>query len=161
MRGWHLEKAFRQPYIWLNDSARMKTIFTLLIALTTFTAMGQKTLHLYGGKDREEYLGCLTCNQYEASSVWNAYGTYGFKYNAKSIWNKYGIYGSAHSNTSPFNTFATEPPAIMDKDGEFYGYFTINVSKGQRVLTKLTLEIYKHYDSIREDVSGWYEKICK
>ena len=47
----------------------------------------------------------------------------------------------------------------MDKQGNFYGYFTVNTYKNNRAEFKLALYLYKFYDEIREDVSKWYELI--
>lgn len=139
----------------------MKLFFTLALILSTIFSFGQKQLHIYGGRDHDIYLGCLNCDSYNSNSIWNAYGTYGSSYNSKSIWNSYGSYGSEYSSTSPFNSYASYPPVIVDKDGNFYGYFTTNEYKSQRADFNLALTIYKYYDLIREDVSKWYQKIFR
>ncbi len=137
----------------------MRAVFTILIILCGLTAFGQKSLHIYGGRDHDVYLGCLNCDSYNTNSIWNAYGTYGSSYNSKSIWNSYGSYGSEYSSTSPFNSYASDPPVIVDRDGGFYGYFTVNEYKNKRADFKLVLIIYKNYDLIRSDVAKWYERI--
>lgn len=139
----------------------MKTFLTVTLILTTICCFGQKQLHIYGGKDHDVYLGCLNCDNYNTNSIWNAYGTYGSSYNSKSIWNSYGSYGGEYSSASPFNSYASYPPVIVDKDGGFYGYFTINEYKTQRADFKLALIIYKFHELIGEDVSKWYENIFK
>ena len=110
----------------------MKLIFTALIILIALCTFGQKTLHIYGGKDHDVYLGCLNFDNYNTQSIWNSFGTYGSKYNAISIWNSNGNYGSNYSSISPFNSYASDPPVIVDKDGGFYGYFTTNSFKNKR-----------------------------
>lgn len=137
----------------------MKISLIAAFILSSFLSLGQKPLYIYGGKDHDVYLGCLNCNNYSSNSIWNEYGAYGSKYNSKSIWNEYGSYGSEYSGTSPFNPYASDPPVIVDKDGGFYGYFTVNEFKDQRADFKLVLIIYKNYDLIRDDVSKWYDKI--
>jgi hypothetical protein len=137
----------------------MKNFLLAFLLFGSFTTFGQKTLHIYGGKDHDVYLGCLNCDNYNSNSIWNAYGTYGSKYNSKSIWNSYGNYGSEYSNTSPFNSYASNPPVIVDKDGGFYGYFTVNAYASKRADFDLALTICKYYDLIRDDVAKWYEKI--
>ena len=47
----------------------------------------------------------------------------------------------------------------FDKEGNFYGYFTVNEYKAKRADFGLALTIYKYYDLIRDDVSKWYDKI--
>ena len=140
----------------------MKIIFSsvMLIFLLGTTSFSQ-TLQLYGGKNHDEYLGCINCGKYDKNSIWNEYGTYGNKYNAKSIWNKYGTYGNKYNSISPWNAYGTNPPIVVDKNGKSYGYFTVNEYKNKRADFEVALTIYKYYDLIRDDVSKWYEKIFK
>jgi hypothetical protein len=48
---------------------------------------------------------------------------------------------------------------IVDKEGNFYGYFTKNINKEKRADFDLVLILYKYNDLIRENVSKWYDKI--
>lgn len=43
--------------------------FLLFTALST-TCFSQ-TLHIYGGQNHDECLGCLNCNNYNKNSIWN------------------------------------------------------------------------------------------
>lgn len=130
-------------------------VFTFLITSIT---IGQ-TLHLYGGQNHDVYLGCLNCDSYNSNSIWNEYGTYGNSYNSKSIWNEYGTYGNEYNSYSPWNEYSNSPPVVVDKEGNFYGYFTLNEYKSKRADFGLALTIYKYYDLIRNDVGKWYNKI--
>lgn len=116
-------------------------------------------LYIWGGEDEEDYLGKLNASRYDAESIWNEYGKYGSKYNSKSIWNEYGTYGSDYSQYSPFNDYAAHPPVLRDRHGKFYGYFTSNRYKSKRANYGLIDVICENYESIREDVSEWYDKI--
>jgi hypothetical protein len=138
---------------------RNRLLSLCLILLTIGTAKAQ-VLELYSNDSKNEYLGCLTCTASDSKSVWNHHGTYGNLYNKKSIWNKYGIYGDNTSNFSPWNPHAENPP-IIKKDGEVYGYFTLNKFIGERVEIGLTRMIYDYYMDIREDVSKWSESVSK
>ena len=120
-----------------------------------------QTYHIYGGKSYDVYLGCLNCNPYDANSIWNAYGTYGSVYSSNSIWNAYGTYGSNYNSYSPWNAYSNDPPVIVDKQGNFYGYFTKNAFKSKRADFSLVHVLYEHHESIREDVSAWYDKIFR
>ncbi|WP_047547300.1 hypothetical protein [Psychroserpens sp. Hel_I_66] len=135
-----------------------KNIFFLFTFLISIIASGQ-TMHLYGGSNHDVYLGCLNCNSYDSNSIWNEYGTYGSSYNTKSIWNEYGTYGSKYNTFSPWNSYSNDPPIVVDKDGNFYGYFTVNAYKSKRADFELALTIYKYHNEIREDVSEWYDNI--
>lgn len=135
-----------------------------IILLSTFLIVGtiySQALFLYGGKNHDVFLGCLNCPSYDSKSIWCAYGDYGSTYGAKSIWTSYGEFGSTYSSYSPWTTYADKPPVIIDKDGNFYGYLTINKAHAQVAKTKLTNTMYEYHDFIRKDVSGWYKKLFK
>ena len=87
---------------------------------------------LFGGPGHKVFLGSLTAPKYAADSIFNEYGKYGSVYSDTSIWNPYCIYGSPHSNYSPWNPYALDPPVIVDRQGNFYGRFTINRYHPQR-----------------------------
>jgi len=82
-------------------------------------------LHIYSN-DGKTYLGKCITDKYASDGIYNTYGKYGSSYELKSIFNKYGDYGSQYSNTSAFNERATEPPKIVDNNGKFIAYLTIN-----------------------------------
>ncbi|RGQ88636.1 hypothetical protein DWY72_15695, partial [Phocaeicola plebeius] len=44
-------------------------------------------------------------------------------------------------------------------EGNFYGYFTVNKYKSKRANFDLVNIICEYYESIREDVDEWYDKI--
>lgn len=136
----------------------MKNII-LLILLAFCQAVHSQQLHIYGGSNHDDFLGSLNSSIYDSNSIWNEYGTYGNPYNPNSIWNEYGTYGNKYSSYSPWNEYAAEPPVIVDGDGNFYGYFTVNKYKPQRADFNLALIMYKYHDLIREDISKWYKKI--
>lgn len=133
-------------------------IVTLLLLLLSSVAFAQ-TLLIYGGDDNDVFLGELNSSPYSSKSIWNEYGTYGSKYNSLSIWNEYGTYGSEYSSYSPFNETAQNPPVIVDANGNFYGYFTVNEYKSKRANFALVLEIYKYNDLIRDNVGDWGDKL--
>lgn len=123
------------------------------------TSQPTTVLYIWGGKGEEDYFGKLNASRYDSESIWNEYGKYGSKYNSKSIWNEYGTYGSDYSQYSPFNDYAAHPPVLRDRNGKFYGYFTSNRYKSKRANYGLIDVICENYESIREDVSEWYDKI--
>lgn len=128
-------------------------IFLLIISIS----YGQ-TLYLYGGTNHDVFLGCINCDDYSSSSIWNEYSEYGSNYSSTSIWNEYSDYGSEYSTYSPWNEYASYPPVIVDSRGNFYGYLTTNEYHAKRARSSLAL-LCKYYDLIREDVSVWYKKI--
>jgi hypothetical protein len=93
------------------------------------TVRGHKVM-IFGGEDHKIYLGCLSCNEYASDSVLNEYGSHGSPYESESIFNRYGEYGSRYQSYSACNPFASDPPVIVDEDGNYYGRLTINKFKG-------------------------------
>jgi hypothetical protein len=136
-----------------------KLLVSILLILAYSLKSYSQTLHLYGGQNHDVYLGCLNCNSFDKNSIWNAYGNYGNSYNPKSIWNKFGTYGNDFNTYSPWNAYGSYPPVVVDADGNFYGYFTVNGYNNKRADFGLALTLYKYFKAIREDVSIWYEKI--
>ncbi|PIF46589.1 hypothetical protein CLU96_3627 [Chryseobacterium sp. 52] len=137
-----------------------KKFFTLLTFLIGCIFQAQ-TLHLYGGSNQDQYLGCLNCDTFDKNSIWNTYGDYGNVSSSKSIWNSYGNYGSSYSTYSPWSSYASYPPAIVDQEGNFYGYLTLNTFKSDRSELGLAIALYKNYDAIRKDISGWYDQLFR
>lgn len=138
---------------------KIKLFFLLATLFFNQFAIGQKSLHLYGGENHDVYLGCINCNDIDQNSIWNSIGTYGSNISNKSIWNSIGTYGSDISTYSPFNSIAAYPPAIVDKDGNFYGYLTANNTNVKRADFKLAETICRYYQNIQRDVSDWYKKL--
>ena len=89
-------------------------------------------LLLFGGPDRDHFLGCLNCDPSEAFSIWNEEGDYGSTTGPDCIWNRGGVYGSPASPLSPWSRHATTPPFVVDRKGNFYGYFTRDLSYPDR-----------------------------
>jgi hypothetical protein len=116
----------------------------LSLALNVAFAQSNVALLLFGGSDHKTFLGCLKRNQYDSGSICNKYGQQGSKYASESIWNKYGNFGSKYSNESPRNKYASEPPVIVDKDGNFYGYLTANQYNPQRTRIKRVCHANRH-----------------
>lgn len=136
-----------------------RILFFIVCCIFSMHCIFSQTLYIYGGEEHDVFLGKLNASKYDSKSIWNEYGTYGSEYNANSIWNEYGTYGSAYSSYSPFNSYASYPPVIVDEEGNFYGYFTVNKYKSKRANFDLVNIICEYYESIREDVDEWYDKI--
>ena len=137
----------------------LKYYFSFLLFFFALGVNAQK-LELYTNEENPQYLGCLTCPASEQNSLWNHHGTYGNLYNKKSIWNKYGIYGDEKSNFSPWNPYGEKPP-IIKRDGQTYGYLTLNKFSGDRVEIGLTKMLYEYYLDIRDDVPKWSDSAAK
>lgn len=85
------------------------------------------TYYVYGGPGPsfDVYLGCLTCIETSIESVFNDFGTFG-EFASPSMDNQFDQYGSLYSNISACNQFATDPPAVFDASGNYYGRLTVN-----------------------------------
>lgn len=138
----------------------LKKIFTFLSLLLCCIFQAQ-TLHLYGGSNEDQYLGCINCDTFDKNSIWNPYGDYGNLLSSKSIWNGSGNYGSSYSTYSPWSDYASYPPVILDQDGNFFGYLTLNPYKSERSQLQLAQILCKNHDSIKKDLSGWYDKLFR
>lgn len=136
-----------------------RILFFIVCCIFSMHCIFSQTLYIYEGEDHDVFLGKLNASKYDSKSIWNEYGTYGSEYNTNSIWNEYGTYGSEYSSYSPFNSYASYPPVIVDEEGNFYGYFTVNKYKSKRANFDLVNIICEYYESIREDVDEWYDKI--
>ena len=108
----------------------MKSMFALLFILNfgSWASPVSAELLLFSGQNNKDFLGCYDCSKYDSGAICNKYGTYGSKYSSDSIWNKYGTYGSKYSSSSPWNKYSSsnDVPVLVDRSGNFYGYFTIN-----------------------------------
>ena len=100
----------------------------VFVAMMTLPGGASGELLLFGGSGHDVFLGCLNCPEYSSDSVCNRYGTHGSHYSDTSIWNQYGTFGSKYHSSSPWNRYssADSVPVLVDRSGNFYGYFTIN-----------------------------------
>lgn len=135
-----------------------KLMLAMFAAVLAFAIHGAPVLKIFGGEGHEVFLGELNTSQFSAKSIWNQFWTYGSQFNSNSIWNQFSQYGSDFSQYSPFNEFASNPPVVVDGDGNFYGYLTINETHPKRATFKLALRMYDYYKLIREDVGKWADK---
>ncbi len=142
---------------YINGMKQKLFVITVFFFINQFV-LGQ-ALQLFGGRNHDVYLGCLNCNKFDKNSIWNSFGNYGSTFGQNSIWNEFGNFGSNFSANSPWNSYSTTPPVVVDDNGNFYGYFTVNAFQNNRADFGLALTIYKYHDNIKKDVSGWYDEI--
>lgn len=88
-------------------------------------------LMLFGGEGHDVYLGCLNCPNTATDSIFNRFATQGSPFAAESIWNRLGVYASRFSQQGTCNSFAADPPVIVDQYGTFYGRLTVNTNHRQ------------------------------
>jgi len=101
-----------------------------LLLLHPRVSEGAKTVPLliYSDESPREFLGCLNCSEFDTSSLWNEFGSYGSKFSTTSIRNQFSQYGSKFSTLSACNKLASKPPLVVDSDGGYYGRLTRNTT---------------------------------
>jgi hypothetical protein len=132
--------------------------FFLLASLTT---KAQPKLKIYGGKNHDQFLGCMTCTANDSSSIWSVFSDYGSTHNAKSIWNETGKYGNKTSEYSPYNKKAKYPPLVLDENGKSYGYLTINKKNPKRSWYSFVNMVSDDRDEIVKDIPKYSERLFK
>jgi hypothetical protein len=83
------------------------------------SAPNSQKLMIFGGESHHTYLGCLNCSEYATDSVLNEFGEHGSQYSSSSVWNHFNEFGSPYSNFGACNAYATDPPVIVDSEGNF------------------------------------------
>jgi hypothetical protein len=139
-----------------------RALATCLLCFASVPSYAQNNaaLLLFGGPGHQTFLGCINCSQYEASSICNAYGDHGSKFNSDSIWNKFGNFGSRFSDESPWNPYASQPPVIVDKDGNFYGYLTANRFTQKRTTMAGLVSLTNLWEEITDDPDAVSDRLC-
>jgi hypothetical protein len=125
------------------------TAAVVALSATAYPAQAQAgpELFVFGGKDHDTFLGCLTCSKFDANSGFNSMGRYGSTMSLTSITNKMGSYGSAMSLYGVCNQMAMHPPVVVDRNGSFYGELTVNQMRWRR---------FNH-----EALNAWLQRMCE
>jgi hypothetical protein len=126
-----------------------------LVALFFCSSAIAQELLLFGGHKHDQYLGCLRCSEFRSDSVCNGFGKYGNEFGS-NMWNEFSSpFGNEFSSSSPWNEFSSSNsvPVLVDRNGKFYGYFTINDTRSNAV--RFSSELKKIY----ERYSGNLEKV--
>ena len=93
-------------------------------------ALAESPLSLYGslpsGRRGSVYLGCINCHKMDSDALSNQFGDYGGQFSETSVYYKFGDYGSQFSDVSACNPRAQNPPFVMDENGRFLGFLTLN-----------------------------------
>lgn len=97
-------------------------------------AIDAQELLLFGGNGHDVFLGCFNCNEYSSDSICNEFGA-GNTFRSDSIFNEFGQFGNEFSSSSPWNEFSNSNsvPVLVDMQGGFYGYFTVNELRSDAV----------------------------
>ncbi len=130
----------------------IRNIVTIVFFLLMSSYSVNAEILLYTSNN--QFKGCLDCNRYDDKSVCNRYGNFGSRYNTDSIWNRYGL-GSRYEDESPFSRYG-QGLKMVDKEGNFYGYFSISVG-GENRTRQLLRNIWEVTDG---DYSAMRDLFC-
>jgi hypothetical protein len=142
-----------------NWTSRIAFLLSALIAFSS-GAFAQDLL-LFGGSNHDQYLGCLKCSDSRSDSVCNGFGKYGNEYGS-NMWNEFSSpYGNEFSNSSPWNEFSTSKsvPVLVDKNGKFYGYFTINDTRSDAV--RFSSDLARLFKRHKGNLENLRESLCQ
>lgn len=126
--------------------------------LNNITNAGEVPLLIYGGKNNR-FLGCLNCHFKYKLSIWNNKGPYGSNQSLVSIWNDQYEFGSELSTVCPWNPLGGTPPAVVDTNGNFYGFLTLNPNQQMRFMNNFTNTLLQKHDDIAVDTTLYYQQI--
>ncbi|WP_083488135.1 hypothetical protein [Stenotrophomonas koreensis] len=138
----------------------MKIIAAFIIFLAATQSVSAQELLLFGGRNNDTFLGCATCSKYDSGSICNKYGDFGSRYSDSSIWNRYGTFGSKYNSDSPWNKYSSDPPVVVDRDGNFYGYFTSNKHHQNRTRVRGLRVLTDNVDLVTDDLQAARDAYC-
>ena len=136
----------------------MKKLLSILLLFSANIYAAE--LLIFGGYNHDVYLGCLTCSEYNSDSICNGYGTYGNEYSGEGMFNEFAGFGNEYSSMSPWNEYSSsdEVPVLVDRDGGFYGYFTINEYRYNAV--NFAGEMNSWFDQYNGDIEKVRDRLC-
>lgn len=139
----------------------MKKIICVLALLLSCAHSNAQDLLLFGGGSENTFLGCFNCSKFDSDSVCNDYGKFGNKYATSGLWNEYAGFGNKYSSYSPWNEYSSSKsvPVLVDRDGKFYGYFTINVYRSDAI--NFSKDMKEWYESFDGDLEKVRVQLCK
>ena len=138
---------------------RYKFSSVLILLLLSFS-LHAKEFQIYGGTGHDIFLGCIGCSEFSSDSICNGFGTYGNEFNASGMFNEFAGFGNEFSSKSPWNEFSSsnEVPVLVDKQGNFYGYFTINEYRSDSV--DFAGEMFKWFKRHDGDLEQVRRELC-
>ena len=145
----------------MNKIIKLKHKFSLvLIFLLLSFPLHAKEFQIYGGTGNKSFLGCIGCNEFSSDSICNRFGTYGNEFSTNGMFNKFAGFGNEFSRKSPWNEFSTsnDVPVLVDKQGNFYGYFTINQYRSNAV--DFAGEMYKWFKRHNGNIEQVRRELC-
>lgn len=129
--------------------------FERAIAASPAAPITSRKVMIFGGRGHGTYLGCLNCPASATDSIFNKNGRYGgcpsaFADNlfCRGAFKEFGSSGPFHDESACANG-ASDPPVIVDGDGNYYGRFSVGGAFAHRDAVCDELSKFKHPDSCR------------
>lgn len=119
---------------------------------------GEVPLLLYGNTQLNQFLGCINCSPRFNISIWNMKGPYGSNRGDFSMWNTHFEFGNVQSKVCPWNRFASNPPAVVDPSGRFYGFLTTNNSINNHFQNNFSATLFMDHAAIGLTPQSWFER---
>jgi hypothetical protein len=94
------------------------------LSIPASAQQGERIL-IFGGREHDQFLGCLTCSDVDSESVWNDVSQFGWA-NDFGKWNPFGENRNPYSSTSACNEYSSSAPILVDRRGNFYGTLSVN-----------------------------------
>ena len=104
----------------------MKKLFSVVVIFLFLNSINvfANDLFIFGGSSHDVFLGCITCDENSSSSIFNDKSKYGLG-NSYGVWSSYSGYKNTYSSTSMCNEYASYPPIVVDKKGNYYGKLSL------------------------------------
>jgi len=119
---------------------RNYVIFAMSVSLLAVAVQAaNEAILIFGGDEHDVFLGCLNCAETDPNSVWNESSKFGWV-NNYGVWNEYGQYGGKYGSHSACNEYTSNPPILVDREGNSYGYLGINPYKAGSVCSSSGVE---------------------
>lgn len=137
------------------------TKWATLLFFATFSGVASaEELLLFGGRGHDVFLGCVNCNEFNSESICNEFGA-GSEFKSDSIFNEFGNFGSEFSSASPWNQFSSsdDVPVLVNRQGSFYGYFTINEFRSDGV--EFSRDLKEMYEVADGDLGVVQNLLCR
>lgn len=141
-----------------------KPIMPIAVFNLTFlvsAAFANDDLLVFGGPSHDQFLGCFICNEFNQESICNGFGKYGNEFSSDGMFNEFTKFGNEFNSSSPWNEFSTSEsvPVVVDHEGKFYGYFTINDSRTDAVDFSSDLKVM--FDQTDGDIEKVRVLLCE
>lgn len=87
---------------------------------------------IYAGPLHRDYIGCLDCDQFDGSSIWNDYSSFGLG-NAYPYLTHYANYHAAHGRYSACDPLAEDPPVMINNSHQSFGVLNISETRADSI----------------------------